>query len=180
MSEQMQAVGERVLNGAKSCKILEVYDEGEIQFATVAYGEKTQRVQLLKPYGFGHNPPPGSLGILFALAGQESRQVCIADHPNIRVVRETKPGESFAGNYLTKDHIIFKENADIEINSESGSQVLMKADGTIDITAPGSTINVLQADIIVQGKDVVASGKSLVTHVHGGVEPGGGTTGPPA
>jgi hypothetical protein len=62
------------------------------------------------------------------------------------------------------------------LNQEPSCYIELSQSGSITINAPaGLTIN---NDVTVSG-DVVASGISLVSHVHGGVESGGSTTSTP-
>jgi len=62
------------------------------------------------------------------------------------------------------------------LNSEPTTFIELKQNGSIDITAP-SGVNI-NGNVTVSG-DVVASGISLVSHVHGGVQSGGSTTSTP-
>lgn len=63
------------------------------------------------------------------------------------------------------------------LNKEPSTFIELKQDKTIVITAPNGLI--INNDVTVNG-DVVASGISLVNHVHGGVESGGSDTAPPS
>lgn len=81
------------------------------------------------------------------------------------------------------------------IGSANETSVKMKTNGNVEITAPLSvTVNTPNAnysgninvsgDVTISGDatidgDAVASGISLVNHTHGGVSPGGGSTGVP-
>ena len=65
---------------------------------------------------------------------------------------------------------------------KSGSTIQFNDDGSVNITAAGGTT--ITSDIKVNGSiettgDVVAAGISLDSHVHGGVETGGGKTSGP-
>ncbi|MGL5514787.1 MAG: phage baseplate assembly protein V [Sporomusa sp.] len=70
--------------------------------------------------------------------------------------------------FADTDIIGFKCGDDLMTYDKKSGQVTVKA----------STITVI-GNVIVQG-DVIANGISLVQHVHGGVQPGGGNTGSPA
>lgn len=73
-------------------------------------------------------------------------------------------------NNPNKRHVRFEDGTSVEYNR--GTHVLtIQTQGTVNIVAAGN--------INVTG-DVIADGISLKTHVHGGVEPGGGKTGQPA
>ena len=49
----------------------------------------------------------------------------------------------------------------------------------LDINCGSGTVNVIAAGNVNVTGDVIADGISLKTHIHSGVEPGGGTSGPP-
>lgn len=69
-----------------------------------------------------------------------------------------------------KRHVRFADGTIVEYD-RSTHTLTINAQGPVNITAAGN--------VNVTG-DVIADGVSLKTHVHGGVEPGGGTTGQPA
>ena len=50
---------------------------------------------------------------------------------------------------------------------------------TVTVNASGVTIQLTGGNVTVLGGDVIADGISLKTHRHTGVQPGGGTSGPP-
>jgi hypothetical protein len=52
-------------------------------------------------------------------------------------------------------------------------------DTTITVTAAGVTIALTGGNVTVTGGDVIADGISLKTHIHSGVQTGGGNSGPP-
>lgn len=66
-------------------------------------------------------------------------------------------------------YIRFADGSYVEHDRET-STMTVKCTGPVNIIAAGN--------VNVSG-DVIADGISLKTHVHGGVEPGGGTTGEP-
>jgi hypothetical protein len=61
----------------------------------------------------------------------------------------------------------------------SGTTIQVDGDGTINVHSASSTININNSTVKVNGGDVIADGISLKNHVHGNVQPGGGTTGAP-
>lgn len=69
-----------------------------------------------------------------------------------------------------KRHIRFEDGTSVEYDRSTHTMTI-ECQGPVNITAAGN--------VRVTG-DVIADGISLKTHVHGGVEPGGGTTGQPA
>ena len=75
-------------------------------------------------------------------------------------------------------HAVFSDGAVIEYDQAAHAlSATLPAGATVSITAPGG-ITLDTPTVTVTG-DVVASGISLVNHVHGGTQPGGGTTGGP-
>lgn len=81
-----------------------------------------------------------------------------------------------------KRHVRFEDGTSIEYDRTTHT-LSINAQGTINIKASGAitiTGNIaINGNITLTGGDVTADGISLKTHVHGGVEPGGGTTGKP-
>ena len=95
------------------------------------------------------------------------------------------------GTEITIDHesgdIKIKTPGDVTVETEKkvtikASEVLIDAP-TVRITGHLKVSNGISSDkggrSIVSSGDVIASNISLVEHIHGGVEPGGGTTGQP-
>jgi hypothetical protein len=112
------------------------------------------------------DPVPGDIGLACFASKDCSTVKTGTSEPQ-------QPG-SFRGNTMANGFYIGGF-----LNQAPSTFVELKQSGEIVITAPGGlTIN---ADISVNGSqtltgDCVASGISLVNHVHGGVESGGSTT----
>ena len=109
--------------------------------------------------------PGGQLGIAVALRGLSN-----ADNPP-------------AGNSLVEG-VLYADGTMLSYDPEEHIlTVFMAHPGEIDISAPGGiTIN---GDVTVTGRltasdDVIASGKSLKNHTHGGVQAGSSQTGAPS
>ena len=153
-------------------------DDEQFQVTQINYLNKTTNMEVINPYGLCSNPPRNSLVLLFNVQGQEENRAGIANLPQQRF-KNLKEGEVALGNYLTKTVIKFSENGDLEIFSASNCNV--NVTGTTNLVSPQTNITgeiQVNGNINVTG-DVVASGISLVNHIHGGVEPGGGTTSGP-
>ena len=70
-------------------------------------------------------------------------------------------------------------NVETAVFSDGTSVTMDTSSGTLSISSPG-TVNIEAGTINIQGAgDVVVNGISLVNHTHGGVVPGGGSTGKP-
>ncbi|EKU78345.1 phage baseplate assembly protein V [Veillonella seminalis] len=71
------------------------------------------------------------------------------------------------------------ENVETAVFSDGTSVSMNTSSGTLSINSPG-TVNIKAGTINIEGAgDVVVNGISLVNHTHGGVVPGGGSTGKP-
>lgn len=93
-----------------------------------------------------------------------------------------------AGDSLAQ-RILFPDGAELEYDPESHSlAVIMPAGGSISIVAEGGvaitgdvtlTGNLNLTGTVTAAQDVIADGKSLKSHKHGGVATGGAQTGVP-
>lgn len=117
-------------------------DSSALRSGTASWlGRDGQPIQLASLYGLIHNPPAGSQVLLLPQNGQESNSIGLADHPEIRPIRDLLPGEVAVVNYLTGSHVIFKENGDIIVNTDTSVVVNCRtaqitADSHIGMTAP--------------------------------------------
>ncbi len=118
---------------------LEVVDDsGGTRRGTASWlGRTGQPIQLASIYGLISNPPAGSQVLLLPQNGQESASIGLADHPNIRPVRNTATGEVGLANYLTGSYVMFRENGDIEVFTEAGN-LIANITGDAEITASGN------------------------------------------
>ena len=123
-------------------------------------GEVRQNVELLLPYGMSAVPDAGDV-IFFQIAGAPDHLIALgADNAALRI----------AG--LAKGELGLKNLAGVTVYLSAGGLVI---DGA------GMNIMVKNApQVVVEGGDVLASGISLLNHVHGGVTTGAGDTGAPA
>lgn len=185
---------------------LATQDRGINQVAQATYLGKAANVELITLYGLCSNPPVGSNILLFDVQGQEENRAGLANFPGARF-KNLKVGEVAVGNYITKSNVTFLENGDIQVTGKNNMIVTITNNNTVSIggtctvnitgnatiTCPETTINgdvTINGNLEVNGnsfstgnfettQDVIASGISLNSHVHGGVTTGGGsTTGP--
>lgn len=110
--------------------------------AQASYKGKSANFVRLSPYGLDSNPPSGSFVLLFSSYGQESNKFGISSD---MARRQSSLNEGEVALYNTK----------------TGSSVLLKSNGEIEISGSSVTIN----------------GIEWGTHVH--PDPDGGKTGPP-
>ena len=118
---------------------------------------------VLQPYGLFGSPPPKSAALIFdKINGQQSNKAGIPTRP-VERIKNTEPWEVGIGNYKTKDHVIFKSTGSIEVNSASGSKVIIDAAGNITAIADGSvTVTSSANDVAVNG-DTKITGDLIVT-----------------
>lgn len=115
--------------------LLSVDDTGPFRTSILKAFGKTGKVFVITPYGFDHNPPPGSLALVFQANADEGNRACLASYPQKRF-KELKPGEVKTGNPITGSYVYFKENGEIEINSENNLKVTVK--GNVDLNVTGN------------------------------------------
>lgn len=138
-----------------------VDDSGALRRGTASWlGREGQPIQLAGLYGVVSSPPSGSQVLLFPQNGQESACIGMADHPNLRPVRNLLAGEVAIVNYLTKSHIIFKENGDIEVFTESGNLVA-SITGDITATVTGNINAMATGNITATAAQISANGVTI-------------------
>lgn len=160
----------------RQARVVSIDDDNDYRTGVVEVMGKQTEVLIHGTYGHAYNPPENSTGTLLASAGGDATKYFFPDQPNQRY-RGLGPGEVQTGNYEGGNSIKYDSDGNITI-STMGSTVVVSRNGNITITPSGDVI-VENADVIVNGGDVIADGISLKTHVHGGVEAGGATTGAP-
>lgn len=150
------------------------------QYATqqVEYMGKVGDSFMVFPYGLHGNLPPNSLALMFSVGGNPDVRASIGWTPSLRP--ELKAGEVALYHPLIPDMMIYLR--------EDGT-MLVKSGVAIDVDAPEAkfTGNVtIDGNLTVAGSTAlsgtVTSGGTNIsnTHIHGGVEPGSGSTGTPS
>lgn len=135
-----------------------VDDSGPIRRGTATWlGRTGQPIQVAGIYGLISNPPAGSQVLLLPQNGQESASIGLADHPALRPVRDLLPGEVGIVNYLTKSHIIFKQNGDIEVFTEAGNLVATIA-GNVELTATGNMTATISGNLTATAAQINLNG----------------------
>lgn len=142
----------------KTGMLQSVDDSGDTRRGTAAWlGRDGQPIQVAGIYGVISNPPAGSQVLLLPQNGQESASIGIADHPALRPVRNLLPGEVGMVNYLTKSHVIFKQNGDIEVFTEAGDLIANIA-GNISVTATGNATAAITGNLMATAAQISANG----------------------
>lgn len=135
-----------------------VDDSGDIRQGTATWlGRSGQPIQVAGIYGVISNPPEGSQVLLLPQNGQESASIGIADHPALRPVRDLLPGEVGMVNYLTKSHVIFKQNGDIEVFTEAGD-LIANITGDMSATITGNMTATVTGNITATAAQISLNG----------------------
>lgn len=153
------------------CILSAIKDSGRIQTvqARLLDGETHDDVERVQQYGFSSVPEAGAEGVVIFAGGNRDHGLVIATDD-----RRYRP--------------VNLQDGDVCIYRKGGAMVIMRLNETeiidpikIKLTAPIVAVSskLTVGDNIVAINDVVGSGKSLATHTHGGVQPGGGNTGAP-
>jgi phage gp45-like len=126
-------------------------------------GETAGQVRLYLPYGMSANPVPSASAdmLVLEIAGSSDNLAGFLDDWGLRIQGLAQ------GEYGWQDR--------------NGQQIIFREGGIVITASLGLTIN---GNVTVNGTltattDVVGGGKSLKSHIHGGVTPGGGNTGAP-
>lgn len=127
---------------------------------------------MVQPYGLTSRPPDNTYAVVLPINGEESNKMAIAVDLAGRM-KDLQPGESALENTVTGAFVYLDFNGDITISSP-GSNVNITAANTVSITAANVNIT---ADVAITGAFTVNGKNVSDTHTHGGVTPGGGTTG---
>ena len=92
---------------------------------------KQYRCYGVLPYGISCNPPDQTTQVVsWNVSGSDSNVVGVPTAPSIRF-KDLKKGELKIGNFLTRSHIYFKSNSDVEIKSEEGTVTIFSPEKII-------------------------------------------------
>lgn len=133
-------------------------------------GEVKDSMEHFEPFGFTSKPMPGAEALAAFLGGDRSHGVVLVVADRRYRLQTLQDGE-------------------VALHDAFGNHAHFKADGTLAVAASTKvaidsplvtmTGSLQVAGTITAAVDVVASGKSLKTHVHSGVEHGVSNTGQP-
>ena len=159
IKKMTQPVADRVALSIARAILRVVDDTMPIQAVQVDLlsGETRDRVERMQEYGFTSVPLPGCRGIALFVGGDRSHGAVIATEDN----RYRKKG---------------LDAGEVAIYTDEGDSIYLKRGRIIQITAANGVVVNAPAVTVASG-DVIASGISLVNHVHPGCQ--GGTTGAP-
>lgn len=133
-------------------------------------GEQLQDVELMQQFGFTSAPPDGAQLVVLPLGGRTSAAVIVATEHGSYRLQLGNQGEC----------AIYNEWGDL-VHLKKDRSIRVVAGVKVRVEAPLAefTGNVTVAGTLTATTDVIGGGKSLKTHSHGGVTPGGGNTGAP-
>lgn len=174
----MMTVGRAVLRA--------IDDSGSRQTAQIEAlrGEVRDAVERMQQYGFTSVPLPGADGAVVFVAGNREQGIIVATEDRRYRLTGLEGGEVAIYDdqgqkvHLTRDGIVVETSLDLTATIGGAAAVTA---ASVSVTAPTVTIT---GDLSVTGTitgtvDVVGGGKSLKTHVHGGVAVGVSNTGAP-
>lgn len=146
-------------------------DSGGTRRGTASWlGREEQEIQLASLYGLISNPPAGSQVFLLPQNGQESACIGLADHPNLRPVRDTASGEVGLANYLTGSYVMFRQDGKIEIFTQSGDldinitgNATIAIDGDVAATVTGSVTAAITGNLTATAAQISANGVTIDT-----------------
>ena len=174
-------------------RIFTTKDDGPVQLVQLRTGpdELIDDVPLILHYGFAMRPPADTLGFAVFAGGNRNQGVVVATNHPVHRLKNLEPGD--AAIYDNRGRWIWLKDGKIEIQA-AGDDVEVLGAANVKIVAATKVhletpLTELTGDLTVQGNvtaqgivtgttDVVANGKSLKAHLHGGVTTGSGSTGP--
>lgn len=109
-------------------------------------GSDAQSIMVYQ-YGIGAHPPQGSLGLTFSVLGSEGNKATIPMAPINISKGDLLPGEVYVSNLLTGSTVLMKENGDINIT----------CNGSLNITSLNS-VNITSPSIVLNGDVTLGSG----------------------
>lgn len=157
---------------ARRVVLKNINDDGETQTASVevAPGVWRDKVEIMQPYGLATSAPEdGALAIAVAIGGNEDDIVLLpVGNPSARM-GGLKPGETALYNQHGDGIVV---GADGTVSIQAGASIVLKVGGV--------TVTVSPSGVDIDGGTVRNDGVVIdKTHIHIGVVPGGGTSGPP-
>lgn len=158
-----------------------IRDDGLAQAVDVETHEGVLRsgVEVLQQYGVTSRAPDGAIVVLLALGGDQGDQVALP---------VACPSGRMGG--LQAGEVALHDAAGNRIHIKAGGVIELRCATSLLATVGGTEFEVTAAGVRIKGNvevegaihatgDIVADSISLRTHVHGGVDPGGGNTSGP-
>jgi len=174
-------------------RIFATKDDGPMPLVQMRTGpdELIEDVPLILHYGFAMRPPADTLGFAVFIGGNRNQGVVVATNHPVHRLKNLEPGD--AAIYDNRGRWIWLKDGKIEIQA-AGDDVDVLGAANVKVVAATKVrietpLTELTGNLTVEGSvtaqgtvtgttDVVANGKSLKAHLHGGVTAGGASTGP--
>lgn len=149
-----------------------IVDDGETQTASVeiAPGIWRDKVEIQQPYGVASSvPEDGAVGLAVAVGGNEDDLAIVSiSNPSSRM-GNLKPGET----------ALYNQHGD-GVHVGSDGTVTIQAGTSIVLKVGGVTVTISGEGVAIEGGTITHDGVVIdKTHIHTGVVPGGGLSGPP-
>jgi phage gp45-like len=134
-------------------------DTNPYQVAQVKYEGKTANAEIVYPYGLGGNPPTNSVCLMFNVSAQEENRAAIASTPTLRI-KNLKEGEVYVSNLTTGSSVIFKNSGDIDVTAVGDVNIKSSADVNIDA---GNKTNInASTEVSITAPNVTINGNATV------------------
>lgn len=164
---------------------IDANDEGDFTITEVKSLAQIKNVRQLSNYGYFCAPPLTSTWVLFDMRANLDDVFGIG-HDYDKRMKNLQPGEIAIGNTETGAYIFLDKDGNIHIHAPQQVHVTcdtayVVANTSITVEAPKTTWtgNITLHGTLTSDEDVIASGISLNSHVHSGVQSGGSNTGGP-
>ena len=170
-----------MINNIKYSKTTEtIKDSKSYPIVKVTYLKRIGDVAVGEPYGIHGSAPVGTPCLMYTIGNDESNRMLVPLSSKTRP-RDLLENEFVCGNFVVGSTVLFDQEGNIHVTSIN--DININAGNDINIVASGGDINVT-GDIHVTGSidttgDIIAGTISVQSHIHSGVQPGGGTSGPP-
>lgn len=167
-----------ISNLIKRCKITGAQNERNFLTAQTSQMGFSGTSEIVYPYGMKAYAPVGSPGITFSIQANEDNR---ATTPYAFNARSKLPKLSAAGDVVLGSpeggaYILFKRDGTIELKGKIVFLDAATLNSTLEVKANTTLQNVNAQDATLNSASI--GGSNYSTHIHGGVTPGDGTTGP--
>ena len=153
------------------------------------YSGKVANYVRILPYGLSSLEPTGYFILLFNSQGQEAVKFGIPSAMKNRL-KNLSQGEVAIYNSVTGHYVYIKSDGTVEINTDTLIDGDLHVTGNVQIdgnlnvdgnTTIGGTLGVTGASTMssIACNSIIVNGLNFSTHVHGGVDSGGDTSGGP-
>lgn len=152
-------------------------DAGPAQVLQLKFSDLEQRdhTRVINLHGFTSRPMANTNAVVLFLTGDRSQGLVLGTNHQNQRMRDLKEGEVAVYDdkkrrmYFTRDGVVLDGAVD-DINVKTDTNVVVTVKQEIHLLGDGETLRRLVTDVF-QGL--------FNNHTHGGIEPGGGTTGVP-